>query len=110
MLKVTKLTGDMACGKSHVLRLINDALAASGRPVIYASGESTPMGLRQAVKAKLKPVPTTGWRRLFSRSKPAAEGPVTILMDDCHDQFIKTLRREFSRDADVYLIVATYGS
>lgn len=108
MLKVTKLTGEMACGKSHALLLINDALIARGRPVIYAGGQSTPAGLRQAIVAKLKPVPVTGWRRLFSRAKPAAKGPVTILMDECHDQFLKNLRREFRQDADVYLI--TTGS
>ena len=110
MLKVTKRTGDMACGKSHALRLINDALVASGRPVIYASSQSTPRGLRQAIAAKLKPVQVPGWRGLFLRPKPAAEGPVTILMDDCHDQWLKSLRRELSSDADVYLIVAKSGS
>ena len=111
MLKVTKLTGDMASGKSHALRLINDALIASGRPVIYADSQSTPRGLRQAIAAKLKPVPVTGWRRLFARPKPAVEGPITVLMDDCHHgHWLNSLRRELSSDADVYLIVAISGS
>lgn len=109
MLKVTKLTGAMACGKSHTLRLINDALIANGRPVIYADGQSSPAGIRQEIASKLKPVRATGWRRFFGRKTPV-QGPVTILMDDAHSSFIKNLQHALRNDPDVYLITATYGS
>lgn len=71
MLHVTKLIGPAGSGKSIALEAIHNAMTSQGRQCLAISGESTPLGIEQAIRQHVN-----SHDRLL---------PVILLEDATHD-------------------------
>lgn len=106
MLKIIRVTGPAAAGKTHALYMMAETMKAEGRPVLYVYGEnSSAKGIAQAAQRIQRQIPRKGWRRLLPGflCKPQFNNdPVTILLDEATERLIQQLERTIKFEA--YLV------